>query len=196
MSDFSGNVASAAAGFTINKVKKMIMLAPIIVDLPPDIAVSIGQIMAVWSFHDWKLQQIIYKLLDIDPKKGRVAAGQPRGAEVTKRIEELLMLHNINIDLAPIRKNISTLEQQRDMLGHGVWLRNPENGDIYVQRTSGKWQPPGEIDGTSRRIKPEAVKIDVAYLEDQREKMKAQAALAETLFNQVVLSLQASQKDS
>lgn len=44
MSDFSGNVASAAAGFTINKVKKMIMLAPIIVDLPPDIAVSIGQI--------------------------------------------------------------------------------------------------------------------------------------------------------
>jgi hypothetical protein len=187
---------SAASSDFIGKT--VVRTMPVIIDLPPEIAAGVGQIMAATSYNDYLMQQIINTLLGIDIKQGRIAAGQPRGKDAITRMENLIHLKGLDIDVAPLRQNLTTIEQERDMVGHGVWGKHELTGNIYVQRTSGKWQPPEKTETVSRRIEPQGVLITVDYLKNIISKVKAQITLTDEYRQKIkaaVLALQQKQNE-
>tara|TARA_R110002012_G_scaffold60610_2_gene158623 strand:- start:246 stop:809 length:564 start_codon:yes stop_codon:yes gene_type:complete len=128
------------------------------VDLPPFALEGIGQVIVHFSFLEWSVSELLYALMDVHPKIGRIAVASPRLDSRFDRIRDLIDLHRIDLgkaDLKPLRKMISDLTNYRDGLAHGIWLIG-DDGQPHLRVTSGK-QPDT---GRQKRIHPTAEPVD------------------------------------
>jgi hypothetical protein len=111
--------------------------------LPKTIACDIGRIMTKFSQIEYRLSQIIYLQLDLDPKRGRLAVREPpRIAERFDLVTDLMKLDGIGTDwkeIAKIRKRLVDAEKERDHLAHAVWLKPDKGNGYYTRQTKGDW---------------------------------------------------------
>jgi len=132
--------------------------------LPQGFSREIGRIVVHWAFLEHYVQRIVWLLLKVDAKRGRVAV---RDASMERRIEMIVDLAGIEgIKLETLDKFPSQTKEagrRRNLVAHGLWLE--VDGSWYVQDITGVH--PQDIKGLlshKRRIEPGSKKMDMETL--------------------------------
>jgi hypothetical protein len=150
--------------------------APVVTDLPGLVLREIGRIIVLQANLEYVMGRIVYDILDIDVKRGRVAVRDPRPKETLEMIYDLLRIENITMhgDWKPLQRALESTSQQRDYLAHGIWLRHSQTDVLHMRIIGGTWQPDPRVKARiKRRILPESSAIGLEYL-------KGLSALIET----------------
>lgn len=115
--------------------------AEVVHDLPDDLAAAIGHVMVKYARLEHALTMMIGLLLQLNKAEARIALREPRAADRLDIALDLFAIKDIPIKLdVPTLKGLLTeATSGRDLLGHGIWLRHPETGQLYVRQTRGKW---------------------------------------------------------
>jgi hypothetical protein len=135
---------------------------PVITDLPAAMMREIGRIVVNYASLEHSISRIIYHLLGISRKEGRLAAKEPRATDRFEIVRDLLVLQNIKpkAGLIAIRKEIEAVATMRDKLAHGIWTRHPRTNATILQIKRGKFQP-NPPQNTKRVISPEGIPFNV-----------------------------------
>ena len=96
--------------------------------LPTAYSTEIGKIISRWAYVEWRLKSIVYVLLMIDPKQGRVVVPQASAVGAFQMVQELLPLRGIkpSLDLKAIKEQLENIEEFRNAVAHGVWLKHDQ----------------------------------------------------------------------
>ena len=138
---------------------------PVVTDLPDDMMRAIGRVIVEYAMLELQLSRVIYDLLKVDPKAGRLAVREPRATDRLEVIFDLADLRGLDLEHEkPIfRKAIQTCVTERDRIAHGVWVRGTKTNELMLRLTKGSWQPvKGQRGKTKRLVTPEATPYSVA----------------------------------
>jgi len=115
--------------------------AEVVHDLPDDLAAAIGHVMVKFARLEHSLTMMIGLLLQLNKAEARIALREPRAADRLEIVIDLFAIKDIPIklDVSILRGLVTEATSGRDLLGHGIWLRHPKTGDLYVRQTRGKW---------------------------------------------------------
>lgn len=129
------------------------------IKLPAKLLKEIGRIVTVFSCIEHEIRWITYTLLRVTPQEGRLAVQEPRVRDSFEVIKSLMKIHSVTVthNVDALASEIGEMESVRDWLAHGVWTR--VDGELRLQITAGKWQPPGEKIGVRRKIIPAAALV-------------------------------------
>jgi hypothetical protein len=133
-------------------------------ELPSDVLEWIGKIVSYWAFAEWTQVATLARLLGISLKEARVMFG-PRIGNAISKIRQLMEMKNIPLppDFDDLLRQLSKCEEARNLLGHGVWMR--DGTEVCVQNTAGVWVAPKQT--VSRRKYPEAVYPDALWFSER-----------------------------
>ena len=134
--------------------------APIVHDLPDDLAMIIGKIIAAHSRLEHTLTQIPTILLGLNKAEARIALREPRAGERLEMALDIFAIKGIEptgVDLVALRTKIDKSTTERDQLAHGIWLRDSE-GQLYLRLARSNWPKDGTGRGTMKRaISPQSM---------------------------------------
>jgi len=127
---------------------------PTIYKLPKEFVEKIGHVIVAFSYLEYLLSRVIYDLLDVGQKEGRLAVREPRATDRFEIITDLLELRQITVlaDIDVIYKSITDVQNRRNNIAHGVWLEHPNTKQIFLRMTKGKWQPDPKKRGKVKKI--------------------------------------------
>jgi hypothetical protein len=168
-------------------VKKLVTLKK----LPASMTRGIGRIMVADAYLDLALSQSIYLLTGVGQKEGRLAIREPRTEERLDLILDLAKVHKITVktDIKLFREAIQASTTNRDLVGHGVWFREPNDGRLLVRKVKGQWNERGEK--TSKRILPQGVPVDEGELAVMLGVTEEAIAMAEEIKDEIEAGLAA-----
>lgn len=140
---------------------------PVLERLPQRHRAELGHIIMRWAYLEWRLRQINYALLGIDPKEGRLAVREPRATDYLTMIQDLAELKRLplRVDWKKLRKHLGELANHRDRLAHGIWLKIPGHRVPCLQLTKGTWQPQGGGPTYKAKADPVSVPVNVGDLQ-------------------------------
>lgn len=143
-------------------------------DLPTQYLEQIGRIIVDFAFIEWRLRMAYFALVVNDPAIGRLAIGDPRVEQTIQRICQVANARKLVLktDLASLGDSLSACEKQRDLLGHGVWLKLTDTGQLCIQNINGKWDRQSREPKRLRREYPEAVAIDDRWFSETNSALK------------------------
>jgi hypothetical protein len=172
---------------------------PEIYRLPSALATGAGKYIARFSYLEYVLTKVVYDLIGIDEKAGRLTIKiSPK--KYAALLSKLLKLRSITtqVNIKHLGTEIFDTYEIRNLLAHGVWTRHPDypkDKRNYIIEDEGAWSEPGHpIDSTSRAIKPEAINISTAYLSNWRIRIDAAIKLATKLKADVTRELAKQKK--
>ena len=133
---------------------------PIVIDLPTPIAREIGRIIAAHSTLEQYLTRVIYMILGVGPKDGRLAVREPRTEDRLDLILDLQEVELTKTDILLLRDSLTAAKRERDKVAHGVWLKEPDDGRLFIRFTKGKWPMRKDLGKRVKRIiRPEGQEI-------------------------------------
>ena len=138
--------------------------SPALYDLPQEFSEEIGRIVVRWAYLEHYVQRIVWMLLELDPKRGRLAVRDPSMQERIVMISDLASLQAIKLELSAFLNNAKVTAGERNLVAHGLWMKDAD-GSWYVQDTKG--EHPKDVKGLlshKRRIEPGSVKLDIERL--------------------------------
>jgi hypothetical protein len=133
---------------------------------------EIGKVIVGYASVEWRLSDMLYAVLSVGPKQGRLAVVEPRAPERLDLLGELAALRGVRLssllgirtkpNLLKLRNEIEWCRAQRALIAHGLWAFDPDNlGQTYLRRVTGDWRPDQkDRQKVSRKIKPEAILYD------------------------------------
>ncbi len=137
--------------------------------LPASYAREIGRVMVRWAFFERQVQHMIWAIaFNRDARGaalGRLAVMEPKFPDRLDLLSKLAKVRNIHYNaklLKSIRSLSNALNEERNLLAHGVWANIPNYGWL-VQQTRGSWgQTDFGLEGPSgpRKVTPEALPRD------------------------------------
>lgn len=133
-------------------------ISPLQKSIPAYLARPMGQIIAKWAYLEYRLSTIIWNIMGVDEKVGRLAVNDPRAKQKWETIRDLLFLrgHELNERKYKIAYDaLEEISELRDLLAHGLWAC--PNGKWGVVKFGGKLedQTLHKIE-RKRRIRPES----------------------------------------
>ena len=107
--------------------------------LPAPYSAHIGRVVTRWSLLHATLRQVGYALLQVNPKLGRVMVQEPRVADHVTMIEDAMTVLSLktSVDTKELKKGLKTLDEIRNKLAHGVWVRHSQTSVPVLQDTRG-----------------------------------------------------------
>lgn len=140
---------------------------PIWYRLPTKYSTAIGRMISRFAVLESALRNLIYALLDLDPKMGRIAIRNPRIDESFTMIKDLMGLRSFTttLDIKFLASECKKMELFRDKIAHGVWVRHSGSDLPVLQVTAGTF--PEKPGGKSIKGKIRPVALNVT-LEDFR----------------------------
>jgi len=162
--------------------------------VPASINRGIGRLLVADSYLDLALVQIVYDLVGVGQKEGRLAIREPRAVERLELIEDLAHVHGIKLqtDLKLLREALEKSTSNRDLVGHGIWFREPTGGGLLVRRLRGSWPKDKTGFRRSRRILPQGEHIDEEELAIMLELTEKTIQWIQDLHNEIRDGLKAS----
>jgi hypothetical protein len=136
--------------------------------LPQKHCTEIGRIISRFAVLESRLAKCAYVLLSVSPKAGRVAVRVGRVESALTVIEDLLHIAGLTVqsDIKKWKTPFKKLEVARDLMAHGVWVRNDADSIPVVQFASGSYSEEPGGPSIRARINPQGVKVPVQYLRD------------------------------
>jgi hypothetical protein len=142
--------------------------APIVDRLPDPLLLLIGEAVTAWAVQEHELRLLVFLLLALDPKRGRLSVRNARAKEMVDLIADLMHLSEIQSKTTRLKAFADALEEienRRNAVVHNIWLRVGD-GPFYLQSLSGTWPSKTGEFKRKRRIDPAGIPIDVSNLED------------------------------
>jgi len=150
-------------------------LEPVTKALPAAIAGPIGQIVAREAYVEWVLGQVMYSLMEISIKQGRVILKYPRPGQYVAAIRDLYDFHGIEpaVSLEDLSRKLDVADRTRNVLTRSVYMRGPgKAGELVLARSP--WDP-----GPGGESQPETQTVDDEFLERCRKEVDTAVAAAE-----------------
>jgi len=150
-------------------------LEPVTKALPAPLAAAIGQIIAREAYVEWLLGQVMYSLMEISIKQGRVILKYPRPGQYVAAIRDLYDFHAIEpqVSLEDLSRKLDVADRTRNVLTRSVYMRGPgKAGELVIARSP--WDP-----GPGGESQPETQVVDDEFLENCRKNVEAAVAAAE-----------------
>ena len=82
--------------------------------LPTGIAASLGRLIARWSYLEWLLAQVLYRMCGVGPKIGRVAMPPPRESDYPARLQQVASILKLDLSPFPWKDYEKTLREAND----------------------------------------------------------------------------------
>jgi hypothetical protein len=152
-------------------------LEPVTKALPAPIAGAIGQIVARQAYLEWLLGQVMYDLMEISIKQGRVILKLPRPGQFIAAIRDLYDFHGITpaMSLEDLSRKLDVADRTRNVLTRSAYMRaRGKAGEIVLAR--GPWDS-----GPGSESQPEAQLVDEDFLASCRKSVEAAVTAAEKL---------------
>ncbi len=145
---------------------------PVTLDIPQQVSEWISKIVTHWAFAEWVQAGTLCNLLGIERKEGRVMFGARIGNSASK-INQLLQMHEFSVatNMSDLSAMLKRCEEYRNLVGHGVWMIDPETSELCVQNPAGEWRQPNQ-DSVSKRKYPEAVYITEGWFSSVLNEIK------------------------
>lgn len=105
--------------------------------------------------------RLIYDLLELEPKLGRATVRSPRASDTFAMIQDLIALRGFKTDLnvKTLGKMCKELEEFRDKVAHGVWVRHEKSNAPILRVTAGTYPKTEGGESVKARIHPQAFRI-------------------------------------
>jgi hypothetical protein len=153
-------------------------LEPLAEDLPEAFAASIGTIIARQTYLDWVLGQVMYDLMEISIKQGRVIMKLPRPKVYIAAVKELFEFHNLDAkyDFEDLAQKLEIADCAVRELTRSVYMRDTSSKRLSIQLVRSPWDP-----GPGGDLQPEAQLVDAKFLAQKRKEVDDAAKMAEKL---------------
>ncbi len=134
---------------------------PIWYRLPTNYSTAIGRMVSRFAVLESALRNLIYALLELDRKMGRVAVRNPRIKDSFTMIQDLMGLRSFTttLDIKRLASDCKKLEQFRDKIAHGVWVRHTQSDLPILQVTTGTFPEKQGGKSFKGRIRPAAINV-------------------------------------
>ncbi len=135
---------------------------PIRARLPASYVMQIGRVITRWSLLELTLRQTAYALIQVDPKIGRLMVREPAAGAFVTMLADAMAVRGLTttVDMKALRKGLVTLEDYRNKLAHGIWVKHSATAEPVLQET--RDNSPDQSGGYPKaRINPRAVTISV-----------------------------------
>lgn len=165
---------------------------PLTLDLPEQLWRWTALVITYWSVAEWIQLGTLAKLLGMTRKEARVMWGA-RIANMTGKIRDVLATKEVSVatDLEALSKTLIECEKRRNLLGHGVWLVDPEDSVLCIENPSGEWTPPNEKRITRRKF-PQAFHATEPWFVETFADIKTSIQCLQQLDREIEQALSAS----
>lgn len=165
---------------------------PVTLALPTDVLKWIGTIVSYWALAEWIQAGTLCRLLNIGRKQARVMFGTRIGNSASK-IAELIAMNDVRVDtdLTGLAKLLRACDESRNIVGHCVWMIDPDTQELCAQNPSGAWKPPQQKQ-ISRRKYPQAFYPDEAWFSTTLDQIKSAIRQLQKLDQEIEAALQPS----
>ena len=154
------------------------LLEPLADDLPADLASAIGATVARETYLDWVLGQVMYDLMEISIKQGRVIMKLPRPKVYIAAVKELFEFHNLRakFDFDDLAEKLERADCAVRELTRSVYMRDTSSRKVAIQLVRSPWDP-----GPGGDTQPEAQVVDARFLAKRRREVDDAVKAAEKL---------------
>jgi hypothetical protein len=141
-------------------------LEPLHRGLPTETAAAIGAIVARHAYIDWLLGQVMYSLMEISIKQGRVIMKLPRPRVFICAVEDLFEFHGLEkkFDFEGLAKKLERADRVRRELTRSVYMRDTDSHEMRILLARSHWDP-----GPGGELQPELEELDRGLLSDKRK---------------------------
>ena len=145
-------------------------MAPLAGELPPSMAAAVGRAIARHSYLDWLLANILYALLSIPIRQGRVAVKIPPPPLYITTVADLLAYLRLHMDfnLEALQRKLVAADQARNILSHSVFTRDARSGKIHIELVSGAWDEAQDVEAARKDFRSGSVEVTRAFLAAKR----------------------------
>ena len=153
-------------------------LEPVPGELPPGVSQAVGDVVARHTYLDWVLGQVMYDLMEISVKQGRVIMKLPRPRVFIAAVKELFEFHNLaaKFDFDELASRLEIADCAVRELTRSVYMRDTSERGKAIQLVRSPWDP-----GPGGDQQPESQRIDAKLLASKRKAVEDAVKSAEKL---------------
>lgn len=153
-------------------------LVPLTQPLPNAIAASIGATLVRHAYLDWVLGQVMYSLMEISIRQGRVILKMPRPRQYIAAMDDLFRFHGLDMDydFEQLARRLEAAERSRAVLMRSTYMRDTASRTLRIQVARALWDP-----GPGGEAQPEAQVVDRRFLAARRKDVEQAIRGAERL---------------
>jgi hypothetical protein len=153
-------------------------LEPLEADLPESLASAIGLAIARHAYLDWVLGQVMYDLMEISIKQGRVIMKLPRPRVYIAAVKELFEFHGLDakFDFDDLAQKLEWADCAVRELTRSVYMRDTSSKRLSIQLVRSPWDP-----GPGGDVQPEAQVMDAKFMAAKRKEVDDAVKSAEKL---------------
>ena len=151
-------------------------LEPLARALPENAAAAVGALVARHTYLDWVLGQVMYNLMEISIKQGRVIMKLPRPRVYIAAVKELLEFHEITFrfDFERLADRLEAADSARREITRSIYMVDSDTNAIHLARSP--WDP-----GPGGDTQPESQALDGRYLAQRKKELESAIEAAEAL---------------
>ena len=153
-------------------------LVPLKQPLPTAIAASVGATLARHAYLDWVLGQVMYGLMEISIRQGRVILKLPRPRQYIAAVRDLFAFHGIESDynFEQLARRLEAAERVRALLTRSAYMRDTGSRTLRIEVARALWDP-----GPGGETQPESQVVDRRFLAARRKEVEDAIRAAERL---------------
>jgi hypothetical protein len=153
-------------------------LVPLTQPLPTTIAASVGATLARHAYLDWVLGQVMYSLMEISIRQGRVILKLPRPRQYIAAVRDLFAFHGLDTDynFEQLARRLESAERVRALLTRSAYMRDTASRTLRIQLARALWDP-----GPGGETQPESQVVDRRFLAARRKEVEDAIRAAERL---------------
>src|SRR5471030_2289627 len=153
-------------------------LEPLTQSLPAEIAAGVGAIVQRHAYLDWLLGQVMYSLMEISIKQGRVIMKLPRPRVYIAAVKDLFEFHGLatRYDFEGLAASLEGAENARRELTRSVYMRDTDSRALSIRLVRSPWDP-----GPGGDTQPEDQALDARHLARKRKDVEDAIQRAEKL---------------
>jgi len=153
-------------------------LVPLRGPLPTAIAASVGATLARHAYLDWVLGQVMYSLMEISIRQGRVILKLPRPRQYIAAVHDLFEFHGLATDynFEQLARRLEAAERVRALLTRSAYMRDTASRTLRIQIARALWDP-----GPGGETQPESQVVDRRFLAARRKEVEDAIRAAERL---------------
>jgi hypothetical protein len=151
-------------------------LEPLTAALPAETAAAVGALIARRTYLDWVLGQVMYNLMEISIKQGRVIMKLPRPRVYIAAVKELLEFHEIGFrfDFERLAGRLEAADSARREITRSIYMVHSDTEAIHLARSP--WDP-----GPGGDTQPESQALDARYVAAKKKDIEGAIEAAEKL---------------
>ena len=153
-------------------------LEPLTAELPREAAAAVGNLVARHMYLDWLLGQVMYDLMEISIKQGRVIMKLPRPRVFVAAVRDLFDFHGLDapFDFDTFAEKLEAAHVACRELTRSVFMSDDGGTASAIHLARSPWDP-----GPGGDLQPESQRVDAKMLAAKRRMVEDAVTAAEKL---------------